>query len=67
MSKGLAAEFFLAAAEALVKDSVLIKTEHHQGATLAIATHDARVAALLTPQLPSQTSLQALRLLRPSL
>ena len=36
MGKGLAVELFLKAAEALVKDGVLIRTEHHQGATLAI-------------------------------
>ena len=47
--------------------TLLLQTAQVQGATLAIATHDARVAALLAPQLPSQTSLQALRLLRSSL
>jgi len=54
MSKGLAAELFLKASEALVKDSVLIRTEHHQGATLAI-NPDALVLStdvlfLITPQ-----------------
>ena len=47
--------------------TLLLHTAQAQGATLAIATHDARVATLLAPQLPSQTSLQALRLLRSSL
>ena len=47
--------------------ALLLETAQLQGATLAIATHDARVAALLAPQLPSQTSLQALQLLRSSL
>lgn len=54
MGKGLAAELFLAAADALVKDGVLIRTEHHQGATLAI-NPDALVLStdvlfLITPQ-----------------
>ena len=44
--------------------ALLLQTAQHQGATLAIATHDARVAALLAPRLPSQISLQALRLVR---
>ena len=54
MNKDLAADFFLLAAEALVTDGVLIKTEHHQGATLAInpdalqLTTD--VVFLITPQ-----------------
>jgi hypothetical protein len=34
--KGLAVELFLKAAEILVRDGILIRTEHHQGATLAI-------------------------------
>jgi len=54
MSKGLAAELFLAAAQALVKDSVLIKTEHHQGATLAINPEALQLSKdvifLITPQ-----------------
>ncbi len=47
--------------------TLLLQTAQVQGATLAIATHDARVATLLTPQLNGQISLQALRLLRSSL
>ena len=43
------------------------KANQAKSELLAIATHDARVATLLAPQLPSQTSLQALRLLRSSL
>ncbi len=54
MSKGLATELFFAAADALVTVGVLIKTEHHQGNTLAInpdvlvLTTD--VVFLITPQ-----------------
>ena len=40
----------------------LLHTVQAQGATLAIATHDARVAALLAPQLQGQIGLQALSL-----
>ena len=47
--------------------TLLLKTAKVQGATLAIATHDARVADLLAPRLQSQMSLQTLRLERSSL
>jgi len=54
MGKGLAVELLLKAAEILVRDGVLIRTEHHQGATLAI-NPDALVIStdvvfLITPQ-----------------
>jgi len=39
--------------------ALLLQTAQHQGATLAIATHDARVAAPLAPRLPSQISLRS--------
>ena len=42
--------------------TLLLHTAQAQGATLAIATHDARVAALLAPQLQGQIGLQALSL-----
>jgi putative ABC transport system ATP-binding protein len=42
--------------------TLLLDTAQAQGATLAIATHDARVAALLAPQLQGQIGLQALSL-----
>ena len=42
--------------------TLLLGTAQAQGATLAIATHDARVAALLAPQLQGQIGLQALSL-----
>jgi putative ABC transport system ATP-binding protein len=42
--------------------TLLLDTAQAQGATLAIATHDARVAALLAPQLEGQIGLQALSL-----
>jgi putative ABC transport system ATP-binding protein len=41
---------------------LLLHTAQAQGATLAIATHDARVAALLAPQLQGQIGLQAMSL-----
>ncbi len=42
--------------------TLLLDTAQAQDATLAIATHDARVAALLAPQLQGQIGLQALSL-----
>ena len=53
-----------AAADAV---ALLLQTAQMEGATLAIATHDARVAALLAPQLNGQMSLQALSLKRSQL
>ena len=54
MGKGLAVELFMAAADALVKEGVLIKTEHHQGDTLAINPDalelSTDVVFLITPQ-----------------
>jgi putative ABC transport system ATP-binding protein len=50
-----------AAADAM---SLLLTTAHAQGATLVIATHDARVAALLAPELSSINRLHRLQLLR---
>jgi putative ABC transport system ATP-binding protein len=47
--------------------TLLLQTAQMEGATLAIATHDARVAALLAPQLQGQIGLQALSLKRSQL
>ena len=50
-----------AAADAV---GLLLETAHAQGATLVIATHDARVAALIPPDVESQIGFQRLCLLR---
>lgn len=54
LSNGLAADLFLAAAEELVSDGILIKTTHHQGDTLAINPDElvlsTDVLFLITPQ-----------------
>jgi len=44
---------------------LLLSTAQAQQATLVIATHDARVAALLEPALPAAMQLQRLQLQRP--
>ena len=51
-----------AAADAV---GLLLKTARTNGATLVIATHDARVAALLKPELSASNRLHRLQLLRP--
>jgi putative ABC transport system ATP-binding protein len=50
-----------AAADAV---GLLLTTAHNQGATLVIATHDARVAALIPPEVNGQIGFQRLCLLR---
>lgn len=54
ITKGLPAELFLRAAEALEKDGVLIRTDHHQGPTLAINPEalvlSTEILFLITPQ-----------------
>ncbi len=53
-----------AAADAV---GLLLATARSHGATLVIATHDARVAALIPPQMNGQIGFQSLRLLRKQL
>ena len=53
-----------AAADAV---GLLLATARSHGATLVIATHDARVAALIPPQINGQIGFQPLRLLRKQL
>jgi putative ABC transport system ATP-binding protein len=44
---------------------LLLATAQAQGASLVIATHDARVAALVPPDLVQQNRVQSLKLARP--
>jgi putative ABC transport system ATP-binding protein len=53
-----------AAADAV---GLLLKTAQAQGATLVIATHDARVAALIPPEVNGQIGFQRMYLLRKQL
>jgi putative ABC transport system ATP-binding protein len=53
-----------AAADAV---GLLLQTAHAQGATLVIATHDARVAALIPPDSNGQIGFKPLRLVRSQL
>jgi putative ABC transport system ATP-binding protein len=53
-----------AAADAV---GLLLQTAHAQGATLVIATHDARVAAFIAAENKSQIGLQTLSLVRKQL
>jgi putative ABC transport system ATP-binding protein len=53
-----------AAADAV---GLLLATARTQGATLVIATHDARVAALIPPGVEGQIGFQPLNLLRKQL
>ena len=46
---------------------LLLKTAQAQGATLVIATHDARVAALIPPEVNGQIGFQRMYLLRKQL
>ena len=46
---------------------LLLATARTQGATLVIATHDARVAALIPPGVEGQIGFQPLNLLRKQL
>jgi putative ABC transport system ATP-binding protein len=52
-----------AAADAV---GLLLSTAKLHGATLVIATHDARVATLMPPDDPGQARFQSLKLVRPS-